>query len=290
MKGMKEYNPISLTVYFLSVIFIVMFSMNTFIFLLSFLGALTSYIILKGAKEKGFMVLILLSFLTSSLINPIVSHNGVTVLFVVNDNPITLEAFLYGISAGVMITSVLIMFRIYTELMTSEKLLYLFGGLSPKLALILSMSLRYIPLFGRQIKKVIMAQKASGQYNTESFGDRIKSGARVFSVMVTWALENGVITADSMTARGYGAMKRSRYKSFRFDTADIVLIILSIALACVTVYCLEATQTLYYPKIVIEMNGLKAYTGLFSFGALVFLPVIAEVKEMIKWKYLKLKI
>ena len=214
MKGMKEYNPISLTVYFLSVIFIVMFSMNTFIFLLSFLGALTSYIILKGAKEKGFMVLILLSFLTSSLINPIVSHNGVTVLFVVNDNPITLEAFLYGISAGVMITSVLIMFRIYTELMTSEKLLYLFGGLSPKLALILSMSLRYIPLFGRQIKKVIMAQKASGQYNTESFGDRIKSGARVFSVMVTWALENGVITADSMTARGYGAMKRSRYKSF----------------------------------------------------------------------------
>jgi len=290
MKGMKEYNPISLTVYFLSVMFIVMFSMNTFIFLLSFLGALTSYIILKGAKEKGFMVLILLSFLTSSLINPIVSHNGVTVLFVVNDNPITLEAFLYGISAGVMITAVMIMFRIYTELMTSEKLLYLFGGLSPKLALILSMSLRYIPLFGRQIKKVIMAQKASGQYNTESFGDRIKSGVRVFSVMVTWALENGIITADSMTARGYGAMKRSRYKSFRFDTADIVLIILSIALACVTVYCLEATQTLYYPKVEIEINGLKAYTGLFSFGALAFLPVIAEVKEMIKWKYLKLKI
>lgn len=290
MKGMKEYNPISLTVYFLSVIFIVMFSMNTFIFLLSFLGALTSYIILKGAKEKGFMVLILLSFLTSSLINPIVSHNGVTVLFVVNDNPITLEAFLYGISAGVMITAVMIIFRIYSELMTSEKLLYLFGGLSPKLALILSMSLRYIPLFGRQIKKVIMAQKASGQYNTESFGDRIKSGVRVFSVMVTWALENGIITADSMTARGYGAMKRSRYKSFRFDTADIVLMILSIALACVTVYCLEAMQTLYYPEIEIEMNGIKAYTGLFSFGALAFLPVIAEVKEMIKWKYLKLKI
>lgn len=290
MKGLRDYNPIALTLYFLSVIFIVMFSMNTFIFLLSFTGALIYHIILKGVREKGFYALILLSFLVSSLINPLVSHNGVTVLFVVNDNPITLEAFLYGISSGVMIASVMILFRIYTELMTSEKLLYLFGGLSPKLALILSMSLRYIPLFGRQIKKVIMAQKVSGKYKTDSFGDRIKSGARVFSVMVTWALENGIITADSMAARGYGAGKRSRYKSFRFDTADIVLIALSIALATVTVYCSGAIETVYYPTIKISITGVKGVTGLCSFGFLVFLPVISEIKEAIKWKYLQLKI
>ncbi len=290
MKGLRDYNPIALTVYFLSVLFIVMFSMNTFIFLLSFSGAIACYVMLAGVKEKGFYALILLSFAASSLINPIVSHNGVTVLFVVNDNPITLEAFLYGISSGVMITAVLVLFRTYTELMTSEKLLYLFGGLSPKLALILSMSLRYIPLFGRQIKKITMAQKASGGYKTESVGDKARGGLRVFSVMVTWALENGIITADSMTARGYGAMKRSRYKTFRFDTADIILIVLSIALASITIYCSEAIQTEYYPEIKIAIKGLKAYMGLFSYGALAFLPVIAEVKEMIKWKYLQLKI
>ena len=31
--------------------------------------------------------------------NPFVNHNGATVLFIMNDNPITLEALIYGIFA-----------------------------------------------------------------------------------------------------------------------------------------------------------------------------------------------
>ena len=103
-----------------------------------------------------------------------------------------------------MIVSVLYWFRTLTHIMTSDKLLYLFGSVSPKLALILSMTLRYIPLFRSQIRKTQQAQKALGLYKEDSIPDNIRGGIRIFSVMVSWALENGVITADSMTARGYG--------------------------------------------------------------------------------------
>ena len=52
--------------------------------------------------------------------------------------------------------------RCYTSILTTDKFLYLFGKLIPKLGLILSMAFRFIPLFTSQIKKIGQAQRDSG--------------------------------------------------------------------------------------------------------------------------------
>lgn len=88
-------------------------------------------------------------FLLVAVTNPLFSHNGVTPLFYLNGNPVTLEAFVYGAAIAVMVVGVMLWCRCYSAVMTSDKFLYLFGRAIPKLALVLSMALRFIPMFKR---------------------------------------------------------------------------------------------------------------------------------------------
>ena len=49
---------------------------------------------------------------------------------------------------------------------------------------------------------------------------RVRSALRVFSIVVTWSLESGIITADSMRCRGYGLPGRTAFSIYRFDDRD----------------------------------------------------------------------
>ena len=292
MKTFSEYNPIVITVYMLLVTGLVMFSSNPILLLISLLGARLFFFIKNGSRGSRSHLAFFVLFFIIVLINPLVSHNGVTVLFVLNDAPITAEAILYGIASGCMVIAVLYWFRLFTEIMTSEKLLYLLGRLSPRLALILSMGLRYVPLFGRQAKKINQTQTALGFYKDDNFIDRAKGGLRVFSVMVTWALENGIVTADSMAARGYGIGKRSQFSLFRFRKSDAFLLcfILLLGAMCIVSIALGSLDFAFYPSVKWTTLTPMAIMGYLSYGVLVLLPTILEAEEIIKWKYLKSKI
>ena len=164
MRRLEQYNPIVITLYFLSVSGILMFSQNPILLAVGFVGAL-SYALARNERPSARMhVFCALLFLLLALINPLLSHNGKTVLFVVNDSPITLEATVYGaVSAGILV-AVLYLFDSLTRILTRDKLLYVFGSLSPKLALILSMGLRYVALLRDRAGKITESQRALGLY------------------------------------------------------------------------------------------------------------------------------
>ena len=290
MRSFSSYNPIVITVYFMAVAGIVMFCMNPVILSLSLLGALSLYFIRNGLRDGRTHIYSILFFIVLAVINPLVSHNGVTVLFVMNNKPVTLEAFIYGIAAATMVISVLYWFRTFSQIMTSDKLLYIFGSFSPRLALILSMSFRYVPLFNSQIKKVNQTQIALGLYKEDNIVDSFKGGLRVFSVMITWALENGIITADSMTARGYGTGKRSKFSEFRFHKNDVIFLFINIGLFVLSLIGIKDVEFEYYPGIRMSNLTLMGIVGYFAYAVLVFFPSIIEVKEILKWKYLRSKI
>lgn len=292
MRSFAGCNPIVVTVYFLSVSGILMFSQNPILLLLAFLGAISYAVVCAERPSVGTHWLCLALFVVLSLLNPLLSHNGKTVLFVINDAPITLEATVWGVvSAGTLVT-VLYLFGSFAAIMTRDKLLYVFGSLSPKLALILSMGLRYVPLLRDRARRITESQRALGLYKEENIFDRIRGDLRVFSILITWALENGIVTADSMASRAYGTHKRSFYTRFRIRPSDACILLATLACATVTVVgmALGALEFTFYPTLMLGKITPLSSAAYTAYGILAALPIILETEERVRWKYLQSKI
>lgn len=288
MKAFGNYHPATLMIYFISVLLVAMFVSNLVLQLLSLSGAILFSVMLQKRSEIlgniGFYIPL---FLLIAITNPLFSHNGVTPLFFLNGNPVTFEAIIYGIAIAVMIVGVMIWFKCYGEIMSSDKFLYLFGKAIPKLSLVLSMAFRFIPLFKRQLQKVNKAQKALGLYSSKSFMDKLRSSSSVFMAMISWSLENSMDTSDSMKARGYGLKGRTTFTLFRLYSDDIVLMTLCVSLMAITFTGIATglTDFHYYPYISNLNRSPSAIIIYIAFGTISFLPFVIEVKEALAWKY-----
>lgn len=282
-----DYNPISTAIYYICVIGITVFCMNPILLFCSFIGSLLFYLLIFGSTHVKKHLYYSAVFLVAALLNPLVSHNGATVLFVLNDSPITLEALLYGISAALMIVSVLYRFDSLTHLLTSDKLLYLFAAFSPKLSQIISMALRYVPLFSAQAKKINEAQTTLGIYKDGNIIDRISARLRIFSVLITQSLENGIITAESMESRGYGSGKRSHFSIFRFCLHDLIFCMVTVSLftlTCISI-AFSAPSFKFYPHTQMPALSPLTVSGYVSYLILSFLPCFIEIFASLKWRY-----
>lgn len=79
------------------------------------------------------------------------------------------------------------------------------------MSLVLSMTLRFVPRFSAQARRVSRAQAAVGNdMHAGSPVHRVKCALMVFSILVTWSLENAVDTADSMRAPGLRPSRKKR--------------------------------------------------------------------------------
>ncbi len=292
MTTYSEYNPIVVFVYYIAVAGLAMFIMNPVLLAVSLFGAVVCYGLKSRGKRDRSVLYFVVLFILLAVINPLFHHNGVTVLFVMNDNPVTLEAFLYGITASTMVISVLFWFRSFSAVMTGDRLLYVFGRVSPKFSLMISMAIRYIPLFARQTAKIRAARRAIGAYADETLWDRVRGGVKVFISLTGWSLENGITTADSMEARGYGSGKRSFFSRYVFGKKDLAVLALIMGLSGAVIFW-KATGQLdldFYPSVRGELFGRGAVVAYICYFALTLLPLIGEVLEREKWRSLKSKI
>ncbi len=286
MRAFGDHHPVAVAACLLSAAFVCMLRMEPGVVLLGMTGALASCFVAGVPGSIRLHGWTALAFLCMALINPLVSHHGVTVLFVMNGSPVTWEALVYGVLAAGMLVAVMHFFRAFSALMTTDKLLCIFGRLSPKLALMLSMALRYVPLFQQQAGSVQRSQTALGLYKDDNLVDRFRGGTRVFSVMTTWALENGVITADSMTARGYGTGRRTQFSIFRWRGRDVALLASTLVLLALTLWGLRDFSFTCYPAIAASPMTARAWVGHVSYGLLALLPALIQGKEVIRWRFL----
>ncbi len=290
MRSFSEYDPLAVTAIIFSITGVVMFCSYPAFTAVALISGALYYTVLCGRERLKRHVWFGALFAVLALANPLISHNGVTVLFVINNNPVTLEAFLYGINSAAMVVGALYWFSIFSKIMTSEKLLYITGVLSPKLSLVMSMAIRFVPMFRAQAKKVSDAQKAMGLFREDNFIDDIRGYMRIFSILTTWALENGITTADSMTARGYGVGRRTHFSSFRMRKNDILLLA---AGALLLGLCAAAALSLsfsFYPRLEADTPDASGIAGIAAYAVLCMLPVIIETEATLKWKYLQSKV
>lgn len=284
MRAFDDCHPSVTVCYFAAVSAVAMCCLDPVILFISLAGAVATFVVRNGSRELSGHLWSALLFVGMALVNPLVSHKGATVLLFLGDNPVTLESCCYGVVAAAMIVAVLYWFRSLSQIMTSDKWLFVFGGLSAKLALVMSMALRFVPLFAMQFKKVKATQTALGLYKDDNIVDHFKGGVRVFSVMITWALENGIVTADSMTARGYGVTRRSRYALFRFRVSDGVMLAVVAVLFSAAISLTLQPQPIFYPVIVMPSVTARRVVCYAAYAALSALPTLIQLKEAIKWR------
>ncbi len=290
-KEFGTYHPFVNFLYFVTIIGFSCLFMHPICLCISFFSAYL-YSVIIGANIKPKYIILL--FISMSILNPLFNHEGVTILsYFPNGNPLTLESIIYGVSASVMLISVVCWFSAYNEIMTSDKFIYLFGRIIPSMSLVLSMTLRFVPRFTEKMKKVLDAQKTIGK----GIGDgniikRAKNGLSILSAMITWSFENAIDTADSMKSRGYGAKGRTSFSIFSFDKRDRKLLILIILLSAYIIVgkIFGAINFIYFPSIKMGELSFYSLSVFIAYLLLCFIPIIIEIWEVRRWKALISKI
>jgi energy-coupling factor transport system permease protein len=229
----------------------------------------------------------------TALLNPLFNHEGGTILtYLPGGNPLTLESILYGIAASLMLITVIAWFSCFNEVMTSDKFVYLFGRIIPALSLILAMALRFVPRFRAQIKVISNAQKCVGRdVSSGNILRKMKHGIKILSILITWALENAIETADSMKCRGYGLPGRTAFSIFRFDRRDLyaLLYILICAATVISGALLKVYRFRYFPPVKGYWSGLWTAFVFIAYLALGAFPVIVNIIEEKTWKSIESK-
>lgn len=286
------FHPTVQFLYFALVLFFSMFLMHPAYLAVSLAGALAYDINLQGRKAVRFAVTGLLPMaVVAALVNPAFNHEGATILtYLPTGNPLTVESMYYGAAAAVMLAGVLLWFTCYNQIMTSDKFVYLFGRIIPALSLVISMALRFVPKFKAQMKTVSDAQKCLGRDSeTGSVLRRVGNAIKVFSIMVSWSLENAIETADSMRSRGYGLPGRTAFSIYRFEERDKLalgwLCFCGAYVACG--WLAGGTYFRYYPTV--KAAPLKPMTVSFwlVYLALTLTPVLINRREDRQWKLLR---
>lgn len=288
LKSFATIHPAVLMVYFLSEIVISMFSTNPIILGVGLFGGLLFFLMIQDIKVfLKDLTFYIPMFLLITIINPLFSHNGVTPLFFMNGNPVTMEAIIYGMDIALMLMAVIYWCKCYSLIMTTDKFLYLFGKAIPKLSLVLSMALRFIPLFKEKLHEIRNVQSSIGLYDRKGFVNKIASELKVFSALITWSLENSVETASSMKARGYGLKGRTHFSMYKFRSRDFMYLLAIVIFFSIVIVgmAMGVTDFSFYPEISNFNFGISQIIVYISFALLSFIPFVSEVWEVIVWKY-----
>ncbi len=292
MREFERFHPIVNLVYFALVMGMTMFWMHPIFLACSLLASFTYLWVIEGKNAGIFLIKLLPLALIAILINALFHHRGSTILgYFQNGNPLTLESIVFGASASMMILATILWFRLFHRLMTSDKLLFLFGKTVPKLSLLLSMILRFIPRMISEFQEIHHGQQALG-IREEGLWKRVKSLGNALLTEVSLAFENSIEISMSMKMRGYQEQKRSYFSIFRFHQKDFwLLIIIFVLFVCIVMAVLQGVLYYrYYPTIQMNSCGIVEKLIIMCYGLLLYLPLVIEIRESVRWKRLRSKI
>ena len=288
----STYHPLVNFLFFAEVLGFSMFLLHPVCLVVSLFGAAAYDLYLGGRKALSFCLKgVLPMMVLAAVLNPLFNHEGATILtYLPSGNPLTLESLVYGLAAAGMLASVVLWFACFSAVITSDKFVYLFGRIIPALSLVLSMALRFVPRFLAQLKVVTRAQRCIGRDPSRGgVLHRIRCAGGILTVMIAWALENAIDTADSMKSRGYGLPGRTAFSIYRFDRRDRQALVLLLALGAsvlVSALC-DGLTWRYFPTLKWTLAEPVSLVTTLAYLALCAFPVILNRKEDRKWKALR---
>ncbi|MFR8045123.1 MAG: energy-coupling factor transporter transmembrane component T [Eggerthella lenta] len=222
------FHPVVAFGYFAVMFALSMTAMQPVYLAISLASVLSYSAVLRGWRATGRSLLWQLPLVAVvALANPLFSASGSTELFRLGLRAFYLESFVYGACMGVMLISVIVLFSNASQVLTSDKVMTLFGGVAPTIGLMLSMTARLVPQFLRRGNGIADVERActAARPAEEPAGKLavMRGYLRRTSVLMGWGMEDSLETAGAMKARGWGsrAPPTARYRFRRFDAAAL---------------------------------------------------------------------
>lgn len=288
--GFKSIHPISAFAFYVFAFVLSMTSSHPLILAVGFVAGLAYDVKLSDKNAVSFLLKVILPMICLiTLFNGIFSHYGVTILFKLPDgNNFTLEALTFGLVFSIRTASALLWLNSFNEIITSDKFIFLFGRVSPKIALVISMVLRFIPLVRSQSEEIKKAEKGVGNLpaDKDSIG-KIRHSTRRLSILISWTLEKGIDTADSMKARGYGLHGRTSYNSYRFRFKDALFLVFTLVASGMFIFVDSKYKANYNPIIDIPTPDLLSSLLILFIALTLLMPTFCDLREDRKWSISK---
>ena len=286
------FHPVVNFIFFMATLGLTMFIQQPVYLLISMISGCAYLLYLQGKKgfyrQVGYLVPILVMM---AVMNPMFNHEGITVLwYLPNDNPITLEAICFGLASAVMMGASIVWFNCCNTVFTSDKIIYLFGRVIPALSLMISMTLRFVPRFKNFLQSVLRTQQA--MHKPENTKEKLQQALAAFSATVSWAMEQSIVSADSMKSRGYGLFGRTAFSIYIFEKRDGVALMMLFLLCVGTVvpHLVGLMGWTYYPSMTGDLLGPVQILAYLCYGGMCNLPLIINLMEDRKWNALRSKI
>ena len=252
--GFEWCHPAVNLIYFVAVVAAMITFQHPVFLAVSFLCAFAYSVKRGGWKTLMFNLCLLPLIAAFALYYSSYTHFGMTVLQqnLVGNN-MTLESLVYGIVLGISVAGICIWFSCVYSVFTTDKVVYLFGKVSPRLSLFLAILLRMVPRIKKEAKRINMAQQGIGRgVNQGSFFARLHNGIRIISMLITWTIDSLTVSSESMRSRGSNLRGRKAFSIYRFDNRDRIFVIglfLCLTLTMMAVL-LGQTDMVYDPKII----------------------------------------
>lgn len=287
--GFEKCHPAVNFIYFATVIAGMIVFQHPIFLLISFVCAFAYSIKRNGWKALVFNVILIPCVVAFAFYYSSYNHFGVTVLHQnMIGNNMTLESLVYGFVLGLVIAGVLIWFSCVYSVFTTDKVVYLFGKVNPRLSLFLSIILRMVPRIKKEAKKINTAQRGIGRgANQGNVFQRLRNSIRILSMLITWTIDSLTLVSESMRSRGSSLRGRKAFSIYRFDNRDRAYVIT--LFTCLTLIImgvlLKQTDILYDPRI--RMNPITSMSWYFyaGYGIFCLMPMGLELwTEYRFWK------
>lgn len=289
--GFEQYHPAINLIYFVSVIWGTISFRQPVFLAISYISAFAYSLRRNGKRALVFDLCLMPLIFVFALYYSAYHHFGITVLrqnFIGNN--MTLESFLCGLSVGAVIAACLMWMSCVFSVFTADKVVYLFGKISPRLSLFLSIALRTVPRLKQQAKKTAAARKSIGMgANQGGFFARLAHCFALVSILITWLLESMAGTSDSMRSRGYSLKGRTAFSIYRFDNRDRSMVIAVFACLTLTLMAVLLRQTAmgFDPKIILRPVTTLSYVFYTGYAVLCLLPLVLELISQYRFQKLR---
>ena len=286
--GFEKCHPAVNFIYFTTVIAGMIVFQHPIFLLISFVCAFIYSIKRNGWKALIFNAVLLPCVAAFALYYSSYTHFGVTVLQQnVIGNNMTLESLVYGFVLGIVVAGVLIWFSCVHSVFTTDKVVYLFGKVSPRLSLFLAIILRMVPRIKKEAKRINTAQQGIGRgANQGNLWQRIRNCIRIFSMLITWTIDSLTTASESMRSRGSTLRGRKAFSIYRFDNRDRTYVVGNFA--CLTVIfmavMLKQTDIIYDPRIIMTPVTTMSYVFYTGYAVFCLMPLGLELWTEYRFK------